>query len=229
MKAFLGMVCSWEDGKRLLQKHLKDRVVAFMMAWHPRLGQDAEISFYVPKVVAKEIIAKIMMKKQYDDYNTRLPPGANMYLPVPIQDVDFRIENNEDMDYQDELCMHLNDLNLNVRIHRFYVQSPYLTLSDCSDVDINGNTNISFEENPILTELMDKITHKICKLYPSATCWPGCGHGFKLHGNMQGFIQTGKMTTDDVMNRLKKGTKMRVIFEYALQLNWRIAQIQFSE
>jgi hypothetical protein len=218
MNGFLGMVCNRESGKRIFRKRFQDKIVAFMMAWHPRLGQDAQISYYVPKIVAKEIIAKIFIRHCEECLKRQLV-DQNMYLSVPIHDVKFKMNDGLSMTHP------------NTRVIRHYVQSPYMLLS--ADVEEADIMKISFEEHPKFTELMDSIIQKMAEVYPSSS-WPGCSHEFKLSKSV-GFFQskTYKGTVAHHVNRLKKGTKVRMIFEYLNQskggsYEWTVSQLQIQ-
>lgn len=207
------VACSEENRTRIYKKRVQDQIVAFMMAWHPRLGQNAQISFYVPKVVAKEIIAKKLIEYMYWPGTKKKRSLSVVHFSITqLHDVNFKLRNKSlrPNEYEEWEPPELHVLYPNLSAYRYCILNPKLILSD----DIDDANTISFEEmDSKFIELIDVIILKIQKVYPLAS-WT---HRFEVTKHHTIYRQKPTKTNigrDAAKQLLKKGTTVLVAFEY---------------
>ena len=144
---------------------LGERRIAFLMAWHQRLGQNSTISKYVPKDVGRLIARKYLTIDSQSVIQNHAKPiilntrDANKFSIA--YDKTKRWKNSLDLIYFKFLNNKMQILNDQV-----YVETPDMMLLFTNDIDQNKAQKITFEcyneYDPFIT-FLNKFDSKILK------------------------------------------------------------------
>ncbi len=218
--------CSYAEYDKQRRELMTTRIVAFMMAWHKRLGQDCEISYYVPKVVAREIIMKIYIKQCI-----RKKKRDVMTIGVELDDVNIACRRTFDTELHSYVYKNFTVSHPTIEvigIDFLAVQSPWLIISDVVE------TMVSFMDNSELTNFMERVEPKMIDASKSCffpriemNLWPK-KNIFETYSASFFDYETGAHIDRRIaLLKLKKETEVRVIYEN-VSFHWKIKQIQFK-
>ena len=213
-----------------VQKLVNDKRVAFLMAWHPRLGKRAIISKYLNKDVARLIAKKYITERS--QFFTQYKPVILNKNNVDNGTVSICKESQLRQSSSKWITISFVDDRL-FRYTNIYLHSPALSL--WADTLPRDNSSVSLESKTLLPDffkLVDTFEKKCLSvlnrvsIYSASSlikdmycrdtdkCVPGIR--VKCKYKMPVFYKKRKYTTQDAIRRklLGRGSKVRLVLKY---------------